>query len=235
MKPHWFRPQLTFVKARFSRLGPLGLRLTVSVLLFIAATWLFAGIAEDVVTGDPLVLADQQITEWFHAHATPGITRWMLLVTHAHGTLGISLMGLALALYLTWRRIWSWLLTLAVALPGGMVLNVIFKHIFRRTRPSFDDPLLTLLSYSFPSGHVTGSALLYGVLASFLASRVKTWFARMLIFAGACLMVIAVGTTRIYLGVHYFSDVVAAAAWSTAWLVMWLTAADLFWRRFSAV
>ncbi len=230
----WFAPYLIFVKARLSRRGHLGLRLTASVLLFIAATWLFGGIAEDVVTGDPLVLVDQQITTWFHAHTTPQITRWTLLVTHVHGVVGISLMGLALALYLTWRRDWYWLFTLAVVLPGGMLLNVILKQIFRRDRPSFGDPLLTLLTYSFPSGHVAGSTLFYGVLATFLASRFKTGFKRIFIFGGACLLVIAVGVTRIYLGVHYLSDVVAAAAWSTAWLVMWLLAIDLFERRIFA-
>ncbi len=223
-----FAPQLMFVKARLSRQGSLGLRLTVSVLVFIAATWLFAGIAEDVVSGDPLVVVDRQITAWFRAHATPEVTRWMLLVTHAHGTMGVSLMGVALALYFSWRRAWYWLLTLAVVLPGGMLMNVVLKNIFRRDRPSLDDPLLTLLTYSFPSGHVTGSALFYGVLAAFFASSAKTWVARMLILGTACLLVIAVGVTRIYLGVHYFSDVVAAAAWSTAWLVMWLLAIDLF-------
>lgn len=226
-----FAPQLMFVKARLSRQGRLGLRLTVSVIVFIAATWLFAGIAEDVVAGDPLVVVDRQITTWFRAHATPEVTRWMLLVTHAHGTLGVSLMGVALALYFSWRRARYWLLTLAVVLPGGMLLNVVLKQIFRRDRPSLDDPLLTLLTYSFPSGHVTGSALFYGVLAAFCASRAKTWVARMFIFGTACLLVIAVGVTRIYLGVHYFSDVVAAAAWSTAWLVMWLLAIDLFEQR----
>ena len=228
-----FAPQLMFVEARLSRQGHLGLRLTASVLLFIAATWLFAGIAEDVVTGDPLVQVDQQITAWARAHATPGITRWMLLVTDAHGTVGISLMGLALALYLTWRRNWFWLGTLAVVLPGGMLLNLLLKQIFHRSRPSPDDPLLTLLTYSFPSGHVTGSTLFYGVLATFLAARVRSGLERLLILGLAGLLVFAVGVSRIYLGVHYFSDVVAAAAWSTAWLVMWPLAIDLFCRRMS--
>ena len=221
-----FAPQIEFVQARLSRDSPLGLRLTLSVLLFIGATWLFAGIAEDVVTGDPLVEVDQLITQWFHAHATPGLTRWMLIITDAHGVTSISVLGLLFGFYLLWRRNWYWLLTLAIALPGGMLLNVLLKLIFRRDRPSYDDPLLSLITYSFPSGHVTGATLFYGVLAAFLASGITSWRRQMYVVIGAALVVILVGFTRIYLGVHYFSDVVAAAAWSTAWIVMWLVAID---------
>ena len=221
-----YAPQIDFVRARLDRDSYLGLRLTLSVLLFIGATWLFGGVAEDVVTGDPLVDVDLLISQWFHAHATPGFTRWMLILTNAHGLTAISVLGLAFGLYLLWRRNWYWLLTLAIVLPCGMLLNLLLKQIFRRDRPSLDDPLLTLATYSFPSGHVTGATLFYGVLAAYLAFRLPTWRGRLYVVAGASLMIILVGITRIYLGVHYFSDVVAAAAWSTAWLVMWLVAVD---------
>lgn len=221
-----FAPQLAFVRARLSRHSNVGLRLTLSVLLFIGATWLFAGVAEDVVTGDPLVDVDQAITRWFQAHATVGLSRWMQLVTDAHGTGPISALGLAFALYLAWRRDGYWLLTFVLVLPGGMLFNLLLKQIFHRRRPILDEPLLSLASYSFPSGHVTGATLFYGVVAAFLAARTPDPGRRLALFAAACFMVVFVGTTRIYLGVHYFSDVVAAAAWSTAWLVLWLVAVD---------
>ena len=221
-----FAPQIAFVRARLSRNNRLGLRLTLSALLFLGATWLFAGIAEDVVTGDPLVTVDQQIAQWFRAHATPALTRWMLIITNAHGIVAISVMGLVFGLYLAWRRNWYWLLTLVIVLPGGILMNSLLKQIFRRDRPNLDDTLLYLVNYSFPSGHVTGAALFYGVLAAFMASGMPTWRRQMHIVVAPVLMVVLVGITRVYLGVHYFSDVVAAAAWSTAWLVMWLVAVD---------
>lgn len=224
-------PLIAFIRARVSRDSHFGLRLTLSVLLFIGASWLFAGIAEDVATGDPLVEMDRQITQWFHAYATPGVTRWMLIITDAHSTTPISILGIAFGLYLWWRRRWYWLLTLAVALPGGMLLNLLLKQIFRRDRPSLDDPLLSLATYSFPSGHVVGATLFYGVLAAFLASKQPTWGKQFFVVLGASSLVILVGITRIYLGVHYFSDVVAAAAWSVAWLTLWLVAIDALRRQ----
>lgn len=221
-----FAPQFNFLRARLARDSRLGLRLTLSVLLFVGATWLFGGVAEDVVTGDPLVEADVAISQWFHRHATPALTRWMLIITDAHGLTAITVMGISFALYLWWRRRWYWLIALAIVLPGGVLGNLLLKQIFRRDRPHFDEPLLALMSFSFPSGHVTAATLFYGVLAAYLASGMQRWRDRARVVVGAVLLVTLVAVTRMYLGAHYFSDVVAAAAWSLAWIVMWLFAVD---------
>ena len=201
-----------------------------AVLLFVGAIWLFAGVAEDVVSGDPLVDVDHAITRWLHEHAAAGVTRWMLALSEAHGAVPISALGLAFALYLVWRRKRRWLFTLALVLPGGMLMNLLLKQIFRRERPRFDEPALALSSYGFPSGHVTGATLLYGLLAAFLAAQTSRPSTRLAVFAGAFFMVALVGTSRVYLGAHYFSDVVAAAAWGTAWIVLCGVAVDA-WRR----
>lgn len=219
----WLRhlaPPLNFLRARLARNSDVGLRLTMSALLFIGATWLFAGVAEDVVTEDPLVAVDQVITQWFQRHSAAGVSRCMLLVTNAHDVRPIAAVGLAFAIFLAWRRYWYWLLTLVLVLPGGMVFNLLLKQVFQRGRPILDEPLLGLASYSFPSGHVTAATLLYGVLAAFLATRTPHMGTRVALYTTACFMVILVATTRVYLGAHYFSDVVAAAAWSTAWVVL---------------
>jgi undecaprenyl-diphosphatase len=68
-------------------------------------------------------------------------------------------------------REWYWMLTLALAVGGGEALNVLLKHAYERARPVFDDPVVELMTYSFPSGHTAGAVLFYGVLAAFLVSR----------------------------------------------------------------
>ncbi|MEO7337917.1 MAG: phosphatase PAP2 family protein [Caldimonas sp.] len=211
---------LDFVRARLSQGSEVGLRLTLSVLLFIGATWLFAGVAEDVVTGDPLVAVDQAITQWFQRYSAPGVTRWMSRVTDAHDVVPLSVLGLAFALYLGWRRQGYWLLAFLLVLPGGMSLNLLLKQVFHRGRPVLDEPLLHLSSYSFPSGHVTAATLFYGVLAVYLARQAPDLGKRVALYAMAGVMVLLVAVTRVYLGAHHFSDVVAAAAWGTAWLVL---------------
>src|SRR2546430_17434268 len=75
-------------------------------------------------------------------------------------------------------RQWYWLLTLAVAVGGGMLINLVLKAAYERLRPHFDDPLLVLTTFSFPSGHAAGAVLFYGVLAAVLVSRLFDWRAR---------------------------------------------------------
>lgn len=212
----------------------LGLQLTTGALILIGASWLFGGIAEDVATGDPLTIVDAQVAQWFHAHSTPLLTQAMLAVTDLHGTIPVTAAVVLMAGYLAWKRNWYWLVCLSVTVPFGMLLNVGMKYAFHRARPNFDDPLLMLTSYSFPSGHVAGATLLYGVVAAMLVSGSIAWRTRVMIVLAAITMVALVALTRLYLGVHYLSDVLAAFAEGITWLTLCLTGIHTYWeRRFS--
>lgn len=224
MSPPFLTRLQRFVAARLSPEGAAGLHLTAGVVLMLVAAWLFGGIAEDVVNHASITLLDVRLAHWFHQHATASMTRFMLFITHWHGMIGVSVMGMLLAAYFHVGRQRYWLLATIVVLPGGMLLNVLLKYVFQRSRPSFDDPLLTLSSYSFPSGHTANAALLYGLLACWLVVNHRSLGARMAIILGACLMVALVGVSRMYLGVHYLTDVMAAAAEGCAWLAVCITA-----------
>ena len=105
--------------ARLSPTGVLGLYLTAGALVILAASWLFGGIAEDVVTGDPLTIIDAQLAAWFQANTTPNLTQAMFLVTRLHGAAGITVVSLVLASVFVWKKDWYWLAALALAVPGG--------------------------------------------------------------------------------------------------------------------
>ncbi|MEO6959135.1 MAG: bifunctional DedA family/phosphatase PAP2 family protein [Burkholderiaceae bacterium] len=228
---HRFAPQIAFIEARLSAQGYLGLQLTLGALIMIGAGWLFGGISEDVIHGDPLTVVDVHVAQWLHEHMTPLLTQSMLILTDSHGTLAISIFVVITALALTWKRDWYWLLTLMEAVPGGALLNELLKHAFQRARPTFDDPLLTLVSYSFPSGHTVTSTLFYGVLAALIISKTPIWRWRVLTAMGAFALVALVAFSRIYLGVHYLSDVLAGFAEGIAWLALCLTATHTFARH----
>ncbi|WP_198026916.1 phosphatase PAP2 family protein [Polaromonas glacialis] len=117
----------------------------------------------------------------------------------------------------------DWLIGIGLTVPLGMLLNVLMKYAFHRARPSFDDPLLALTTYSFPSGHVAGATLFYGVMAAVVISRTAAWRWRVMAVLAAITMVALVALTRMYLGVHYLSDVLAAFAEGVAWLTLCLT------------
>lgn len=197
----------------------------------IAAGCLFALIAANIATGDPLAILDARIADWLHRHKVPALTLLMLGVTHAHAPLPLCIYAFAIAVVPVRRREWHWLLMLGLAVPVGLIINVLLKHLFQRARPVLDQPLITLTTYSFPSGHTAGTALFYGVLAAYIVSRTRNTAVRVAAVATWIFMASLVGFSRIYLGVHYFSDVLAALAWSLAWLALCLAVAHTLHRR----
>lgn len=221
-----FAPQLEFLLDRLSPSGYLGLHLTIGVLLLIGASWLFGGIAQDVVTGDPLTVIDKNVAEWFHERRTPGLTTTMQLVTGLASPAWVTGVAMVTALVLWWKRCWFGLLALVLVVPGGMVLDFLLKILFHRHRPSFAESFLIFYGYSFPSGHTMAATLLYGVLAVFAVIALEAWRWRVAAVLGAFVMVLLVGFSRVYLGAHYLSDVLGAAAAGLAWLALSLTAVD---------
>ncbi len=222
-----------FLAARMSPKELYGLHLTIGVALLIAAAIAFDHVAGAVVDGAPMTLLDVELARWLHEHAraNDGPRMFMLAVTHLHSTPGV--LGLALVLGYWWYRRGHryWLLALLVTVPGGMLLNVLLKHIFERARPEFTNPILNLDTYSFPSGHTLAATVLYGLLACYLARRSRSWGGRVLPFAGAAAMVALVALSRMYLGAHYLTDVVAAVAEGCAWLAVCITATTTLNRR----
>jgi undecaprenyl-diphosphatase len=219
------------VAARFAPDGAFGLHLTVGLALLCLAAWTFGEIASDVVAHAKITVVDLRLANWFHLHTGSAWTPLMLFITHWHAPLGILIMSLMLGGHFRARRAWYWLASLVLAVPGGLLLNVLLKYIFQRARPSFDDPLLTLDSFSFPSGHTSGAVLFYGVLAAYLVCNSASWRLRLMQTGAALVMVVLVALSRIYLGAHYLSDVLAAAAVSCAWLAICITAVSTLRRR----
>ena len=210
-------------------------RLVAGALVFVAAASLFAAIAVAVKSGQRLVALDNEIAGWMHRHATLALTAWMRAVTDLHSTFAVACYAAAIALYQAWRRQWRWVATLVTCVGGVLALNVLLKNAFHRARPVFDDPLLTLATYSFPSGHVAGSTVLYGLFVIWVFGRTPRLHWRMLAVDGALLIVALVALSRMVLGVHYLSDVGAAFAEGVAWLALCLSVIALVWRRDAAV
>lgn len=222
-----------FAANRFSPEGEYGLHLTLGVAMLIIATAVFAQLADAVVAGAPLTRLDVEVANWLHAHAraNSGLRGFLMAVTHVHSTPGILVLALVAGTWLYRRGHRYWLVALASAVPGGLVLNVLLKHTFERARPHFAEPLLQLTTYSFPSGHAMAATVLYGFIACYASRHARSWPGRVLPFVLAALMVATVAFSRMYLGVHYLSDVLAATAEGCGWLAICIAGATTLSRR----
>jgi membrane-associated phospholipid phosphatase len=223
-----------FLAARLTPGEVFGLHLTIGVAIMLAAGWLFGEIAGQVSGRGGLVAIDQWLADWLHVRATPASTQALMFITDWHDTLGVLTMAALFAALLAWRCAWYWMLAVMTTVPGGMLLNWVLKQQFQRQRPSFDEPLLHLISYSFPSGHTIGATLLYGVLCAFLVGVLRQLGARVAVVAGACIMVALVALSRLALGAHYLSDVMAAVALGCTWLAVCITAISTLRRHRAA-
>lgn len=209
------------------------IRLAWGMALLLAAMAVFAHLASAVMAGAPLTELDRQLAQALHLHATAhdALRMVLLAITHLHSTPGVLALLLAAAWWIWRRGERRWSVTVVGAVTSGMLLNFMLKHVFVRARPGFEAPILELASYSFPSGHTMAATMLYGVLACYLARHVRTQGARVAAFVLAALCIGTVAFSRMYLGAHYLTDVLAAFAEGCAWLTVCLGVASSWrWR-----
>jgi undecaprenyl-diphosphatase len=215
-----FARPIGFIKARFSPEGFLGLHLTVGLFVVLLAGWWFGEIVEDVSRNAATRLLDDRVIAWFQDRASPGLTRIAWIVT-ALGSVAFITAGSIVTAFVLIRRGYIYrFLAVVVTMGGGSLLNILLKQFFHRQRPVLENPLVTLSSFGFPSGHTMGATLLFGLLALLIAHSTRwAWRHRIFAFAGAALLIALVGVSRIYLGAHYLTDVLGAIALGLAWLV----------------
>jgi undecaprenyl-diphosphatase len=204
--------------------GPRDIRFWFAIGTLVVCAAAFAAIAASVATTAPILKQDMQVSVWLHTHNNAVFVGFLYAITQVHSPVGMTLIASLFGFYLWRARHHYWVLSLALALGGGMLLNTLLKLAFNRDRPTFEDPLLTLSSASFPSGHTAGATLFYGFLAAYMVWNTRDKWRHAIVVAGCSLMVALVGFSRIYLGAHYLSDVLAAMSMSIVWLVICLIA-----------
>jgi membrane-associated phospholipid phosphatase len=222
--------QLLWLRRRLTPSEYLGLYLTLGLLTAAGCLWLFGRLAEDIVTNDSLVSFDQRAATTIHELMTPGLTTFFLAVTALGSIEAIALVSLVGAVVFgAWRR-WLLFAMWLIAAGGSVGLLLLLKALFARPRPYVEHPLLLETYYSFPSGHAMEAVVLYGMLAYFAVLALRTWRAHVAIIVGTSLLVLLISFSRLYLGVHYFSDVVAGLAAGGVWLSTCITVME-FVRR----
>ncbi len=197
--------------------APLAAFITVGLIVAAIAVGIFAGIAEAVEEGVTQRF-DEAVLHWFEVRRTTFLDELMLEITSLGSGLVLVIIVLIASVFL-WqtKHKWSTYLLLLATL-GGKLLNTLLKLFYDRPRPSIVESLAVVHSPSFPSGHAMSSMVVYGSVA-YLVGRLEpgphmkrtTW-------AVAAIVIVAIGVSRMYLGVHYLSDVVAGFMAGLAWV-----------------
>jgi undecaprenyl-diphosphatase len=183
--------------------------------LFVVAITAFAHIAEDYVTRDPIVRWDVSFAAWLHEHSTTALVSAAKVVTWAGNSVVLAAITLLAAVLLLRMRRRSEAVLVCVVAAGIELLNGLLKLAFHRPRPEL--AYVHLDTYSFPSGHAAAAPAVYGVLAFLLAREVRR-LGRIACAAAYVALVCVIGFTRLYLEVHYLSDVLAGFSIGIAWL-----------------
>ena len=210
-----------------------GIFILAGAALAIAGTWAFAELAGHVRSGSTMTF-DDAVLRWLGAHRVPTLDGVMLDIT-ALGTSSVVTMVVGVAALFLWlNKHKHSAILLLVATFGGVILNNLLKFGFGRPRPDVVPWVVHATFYSFPSGHAMSATIVYSTVAYLAARLQRTYAARLSIMLVAALVIFLVCFSRLYLGVHYPSDVIAGIIIGLAWAgfcMATLEAIQLYARR----
>lgn len=197
-----------------------GLVVSGAVLLFLA---LARGIAGDA----QLARFDLALANAIYNAVTPTGVRAFVVITAFGSVIALFVLAVIVGVTLLARGERLLLVGWIIGVSGGGLLNWGLKAFFQRTRPVLEQPLAVAASWSFPSGHAMATFVTVGALAYLLFLELRSPAARLSAVAVALVWVLIIGFSRLYLGVHYFSDVIAGYVAGTVWLGAWISGMEI--------
>ncbi len=219
-----------FLQQRFSRQRALGLSLTFGFLACAGLFMLFGILSREVLSVGGSAAFDREVALEVRQLHTRARDQWAEAVTFLGDYRFLTPAGLAAATALALRGRPGWAILFAGAILGGFLLESVFKITFHRARPHLWPALVTEKSYSFPSGHATMVTVFFGGLVAFVFHVSRRLIVRALALLVAATLILAVAMSRVYLGAHWPTDVLAGILLGLFWLVLCATGAGVFAR-----
>ncbi len=202
-----------FSRARLA-LGSLLLALAVAIGGLIFFGWLTEEMSEGDMRG-----FDDAVRSFVHQYASPVVTNVMQIASFLGSTVFLTIFGISVFIVFWLLKRYRAATLFAITMAGASILLFTLKTVFRRARPEPFFETLLPVSYSFPSGHSLLSFCFYGALAVIITARIERGLFRVIIWTCAVLLIALIGLSRIYLGVHYPSDVLAGYTAAFIWVV----------------
>ena len=208
---------------------PLVIALAIGTLVIVWTADAFTDIAVALKEKSPTVQRiDAAVYEWFGSRRTPFTNGLFVAVTTVGGPVGMSALVATVLAVLIARRRFRWAAYLAITSLGGALLNQLLKFHFVRQRPDLKAAVLDAMGYSFPSGHAMSGTIILGALAYLAARSIREWRSKSAALAALATLALAIGISRVYLGVHWTSDVGAGFAAGLLWVTATTTGYELF-------
>ena len=191
------------------------------------AVWLDVAqlaVVDSVEDHTGLSTADPAITAWFVNHRSTALTAVAKGVSDAGSTTAMGALALLGVIWLAWRRRWPQAGMIAVAALGAAGMGSVMKSVLDRARPPRIDQLVVQITPSLPSGHALGSSVVLGILTAIASGAIQRAANRAALVTIVVIVIAAVGLSRLYLGVHWATDVLTGCLLGAAWLSVCITA-----------
>jgi undecaprenyl-diphosphatase len=216
------------MKTRFRVGERYGIGLTVGVACFLLSIFSFAAIVDSFSEKGTLFHLDLKINAYVLRAANPELTRFLGTITDLGSIYLVVMVAVMVGVILFISKNWWSLLSLFLAIGIGQAVLNILKVVFQRPRPKTE---MYVFSYSFPSGHVFSATVIYGFCIYLTFRFIKNATVKWIVSALLSLLILLIGFSRIYLGVHWFSDTLAGHVTGFGWLLFCILFAKMIGKR----
>ncbi|MGN7190570.1 phosphatase PAP2 family protein [Curtobacterium sp. MCBA15_004] len=215
---------------RYGALPVLVLTLLVGIGVAVTATWAASEVYDAVRASDDVAVLDRPVLDWMLTLRSPFADRAVTWWTDIAGTIGMPIVAVGFLVGFTvQRRAWTPFVLLVAASGGSLLMTIAGKDLIGRARPPLSDAVPPYEhSPSFPSGHTLNATVVVGTIVYLLILRQSRTVTRVWTIVVGTLFVLSVGVSRVFLGHHWTTDVLAAWALGLAWLALVVTAHRLY-------
>ncbi len=209
-----------FIKDRLDKTTFTGLPLTIFTIVFLVFLGTFIGITDSIVNSAPIVKIDASFAHYLYMHRTQSLIDFFYVLTNLGGQIAVILFLAVSVIYLFYKKELAYLYSLIVAFVGMEGSVFVMKLLINRDRPGMDLAFYLETSKSFPSGHSAVAMAFFGFVTYYFLHHVSGKNKQVLVATTGTLLIALIGFSRLYLVVHYLSDVLGGYLLGGLWLAV---------------